>query len=822
MARPDAPAAILYTSGSTGTPKGIVISHSGLRNYFEGYTKTWKLGAERVLQQSAFTFDFATDQIFTGLVNGGMVYFVKWDARGSPLEVTELIQQQGITYTRATPSEYLLWLQYGAENLNRASEWRFAFAGGESVTNTLIQELANLGHKQMRFFNSYGPAETSVSSCKMEVDYRSLSLKADSTTRIPCGYSLPNYHTYIMDENLQPQPVGMPGEVCIGGAGVSLCYLDNKDLTDRHFIPNPFAKAEDMVQGWTRMYRTGDIGHLDADGALIFRGRKEGDTQVKIRGIRVDLADIETNIVATAKGILQEAVVTLREEGEAQFLVAHVVFTSQFTVSDQETFLERLLSQLPLPQYMVPVVAIPVQGLPLTSHSKVDRKAVKNMSLRRKDSHINRQDNSTNMTETMQQLKNLWREVVGPKVTELGLEIHPSTNFFHIGGNSLLAIRLQSRIRQVFSVAIALVKVMSANTLAEMAHQIDEAASVTNIDWDKETAPPTTPAFLESVSTAARKIQRQHGKTVLITGGTGFLARHLLPILTESPEIATIHCIAVRDRRSDEPRELPSSSSKVTWHRGDLGLPLLGLEPDEFRSLAIDVDIILHLGASRSLWDSYHILHASNVHSTRELVKLASPRRIPIHFVSTIGAATEDSAIASIAASSPAPSTDGADGYVATKWASERILARSADTLGVPSIVYRFLPAQERKPAPKRLIDELIQFMNTSGLEPDLSGWDGLFYMTPVREVTQMLYAAITSSDNNNGAKAEHYRCDISLTGDEMMTYICKQSGNRKLEKVPILKWFGRIKKSGFDYFIASHEATVRGSAGEGLLTSAR
>ncbi|KAJ3531775.1 hypothetical protein NM208_g8729 [Fusarium decemcellulare] len=163
LSRPDAPAAILYTSGSTGTPKGIVISHSGLRNELEGYTKEWKLGAERVLQQSTFTFDFATDQMFTALVNGGTVCFVPSSARGSPVEITELIQQHNITYTRATPSEYLLWLQYGAENLSRALEWRFAFAGGESVSSTLIQELARLRHPQMRLFNSYGPAETTHS-----------------------------------------------------------------------------------------------------------------------------------------------------------------------------------------------------------------------------------------------------------------------------------------------------------------------------------------------------------------------------------------------------------------------------------------------------------------------------------------------------------------------------------------------------------------------------------------------------------------------------------------------------------------------------------
>ncbi|KAF3759881.1 hypothetical protein M406DRAFT_269792 [Cryphonectria parasitica EP155] len=812
-----APAAILYTSGSTGTPKGIVVSHAGLRNEIEGYTKTWKLGAERVLQQSAFTFDFASDELYTGLVNGGLVYIVPGSARSSPLDITEIIWKQGITYTRATPSEYLLWLQYGGENLRRASEWRFAFAGGETLTTTVAQELAALNNPQLRFFNSYGPAETSISSCKIEVDYR----REASLARIPCGYSLPNYQTYIVDEKLQPQPVGMPGEICISGAGVSLGYLNNEPLSNRHFIPNPFATAEDLAQGWTRMYRTGDIGHLEADGALVFHRRVDGDTQVKIRGIRVDLADIESNIIAAGKGALREAVVTLRE---GDLLVAYVVFApGQHTASDQsEAFLDRLLSQLPLPQYMVPVVAFPVDRLPLTSHAKVDRKAVQNMPLlHRKTKATNRHDDSS-LTETMAQLKDIWQDVIGPRIHELGLDIGPLTNFFFVGGNSLLVIRLQSRIQQVFHIAVPLVKLLGANTLAEMAATIEEAVSVTlTIDWDKETALPRLPAFLADISASPLDYQ-QHAKTVLVTGGTGFLARHLVPMLAASPDISTIHCLAVREERPDRPRSLPDSN-KITWHRGDLTMPLLGLEQDMFRSLAAQADVIVHLGAARSIWDSYHTLRASNVHPTQELVKLAAPRRIPIYFISTIAAAANSAATASIAAPSPTPSTDGADGYVATKWASERILARAADTLGIPCTVYRFLPASKPKPAPKRLMDELARFVDVLGCVPDPSGWAGRLYMIPADEVAQRLCAAVASGSNKErGAKAEQYQCDVTLTGDEIITHLCKQSGNESREQIPMLKWFGRIKKLGFDYFIASHEATVGGSVGEGGLGSRR
>lgn len=212
-------AAILFTSGSTGKPKGIVVTHSGLRNEIEGYTKQWGLGAERVLQQSAFTFNHSSDQMYTGLVNGGFVYIVPWSKRGDPVEVTALLCDECITYTKATPAEYLLWMEYG--DVERASSWRFAFGGGEPLNDVVIQRLASLNLPDLRFFNSYGPTEISISSTKMEVAYREPP-PPEGLGRVPCGFSLPNYTAYILDEQRLPLPAGMPGQLWIGGAGVSL------------------------------------------------------------------------------------------------------------------------------------------------------------------------------------------------------------------------------------------------------------------------------------------------------------------------------------------------------------------------------------------------------------------------------------------------------------------------------------------------------------------------------------------------------------------------------------------------------------------------
>ena len=800
-ASPSARAAILYTSGSTGTPKGIMVTHAGLRNEIEGYTKRWGLGAERVLQQSAFTFNHSSDQMYTGLVNGGTVYVVPAEKRGDPISITEIMHKYSITYTKATPSEYSLWMQFGGDALRQATEWRFAFGGGESLTSIVTDEFASLKLPQLRFFNSYGPTEISISSHKMEIPYREKET-VESMGRIPCGFSLPNYYTYIVDEQLKPVPVGMPGEICLGGAGVSLGYLHNPELTAKHFVSNPFATPEDKNRGWDRMYRTGDIGHLQENGAMVFHSRMAGDSQIKIRGLRIELSDIESNIVLAAGGALRECVVTCRE-GDPVFLVAHVVFAPNQNVANKEVFLEQLLSHLPIPQYMIPVIAIPLDKFPLSNHSKVDRKAVQKMPLPKRAG--NSQEDAE-LTETMVQLKRLWQDILG-KNDNLEFDLTPSTNFFLVGGNSLLILRLQAQIRQTFNVTIPLVKLLSVTTLAQMAQEIEESTSVDVINWEQETTPPTIPSFLHNI---AAKPESQV-MTVLVTGVTGSLAKYLLPQLAARSDIGKIHCVAVRDKVRE--RAL-FTSSKVTYHAGDLSSPLLGLSEDKFIELASSVDLILHLGAARAFWDSYNVLRSSNVYPIGEVAKLAAPRHVPIHFVSTRGVLPADIDDNACSAADYLPPTDGSDGYVASKWAGERILERSAASLGVPSTIYRFLPVLEEDSAQKQqMMDDIIHFIDESATTPDMSFWSGRLDVYPGDQVGRSMCETIMNTVPATGAEKVQFvncRSPLAIHTDELSAHIEHHRGDRKdLGQLPYMRWLGRIKAIGFTYFFSGQETTV-------------
>jgi hybrid polyketide synthase/nonribosomal peptide synthetase ACE1 len=571
------------------------------------------------------------------------------------------------------------------------------------------------------------------------------------------------------------------------------------------------------------MHRTGDIAHFQEDGSLVFRHRVAGDTMVKLRGLRIALVDIESNLIATSGGVLKAAIVTLRR-GDPDYLVAHVVFSPDNKPENPDVFLDHMLGRLPIPQYMVPVLAVPLEKFPLTAHSKVDRKAIQALPLPQQVAARPQSDDQ--MTETMTQLRQLWRDVLGKDSEKFGRAISPSTDFFKVGGNSLLIVRLQSRIRQVFNVTIHLVDLLSSNTLVQMARKVEEGASVEVIDWDQETKSPSMPITL-------RQNQKKRGDgplTVLVTGSTGNLAERVLPVLEANPLVGKIVCVAVRDKPNEASRSI-LRGDKIVQHAGDLSAPRLGLTTEQFQGLSNEVDVILHMGALRSFWDNYHILRLSNVESIKELVHLAAPNRIPIHFMSTSGVLPRD-VLGSAAGQAPSsaaayePPLDGSNGYVASKWAGERILERAFESLGVPAYIYRLQPTRALSSDTSKswVLDEFVRCVDLTGVMPDCTGWEGHIDLIPGREVAERLGEALISStrrtDVGEAAKAQFTRYDstVTVSVDDIETHLEELRGMRGFDPVPVLKWMGRIKAVGFSYVLASLEATLtNGNGGEKL-----
>jgi hybrid polyketide synthase/nonribosomal peptide synthetase ACE1 len=693
MATPDAIAVLLYTSGSTGTPKGVSLRHSGMRNWLEHTNDIFDISGEKVLQQSAPGFDMSLIQVFTALCHGGCIQLVPEDFRGDARAIVDLICSQGVTYTFCCTSELAAWLRYGDLNKVSRCSWRRAITGGEPGVGALLPILSSLENSP-RLFHAYGPTETTWTATTMELRYKDEEPDSLSTSdNIAVGFPLPNYTVCILDDAMKPVPVGAQGEVYIGGPGIAVGYLNSPGLTAERFVPNFLATSRDVACGWNTLHRTGDLGWWREDGALVLGGRIDGDTQVKIRGIRMDLCEIETAIVKASKGHISEAVVSLRKarsEDEspeaAPFLVAHVVMLDSTTSHgsnnnvDTDELIETLTSQLHLPRYMCPAVIIPLQQMPMTISGKLDRRAIAKLELPSKMSL--KQD--LPLTSTEMELKKIWESVIPPQATQMH-NIGSFTDFFHVGGTSLLLLGVRAQIESRFGIQVPLGDLFTSSTLVAMARRVTEArrgdsnTTVSLIDWETETEVPRHLAHPSGhLAHQARRLRTTSSpRVVVLTGCTGYLGRALLEALLADDRIECIHCIAIR--RNDQVRDIQSLGPRVLPYKGDLSLPRLGLSKQQEDMIFSEADAIIHNGADVSYLKTYNSLRESNVASTKVLAEMALARYIPIHYISSGSACSFDTTLSSVGPRSmvdhPPPVT-GLHGYGSSKWASEVFLEK--------------------------------------------------------------------------------------------------------------------------------------------------
>ncbi|KFG78693.1 putative polyketide synthase [Metarhizium anisopliae] len=702
-------AVILYTSGTTGTPKGVVLSHNGLRNYLEWEKMS---GQEIVLQHSALGFDLGLWQSLVTLVYGGSIVIVPRPLRGDSVAITKLVAQEKITYVGATPSEYLGWIQYGFSNLSQSTSWKYAMSCGELCPSKLIEDFGKLGLPDLHLWNSYGPSEATMGSNAEEIP-----LGEGVADRILAGPALVNRAVHIVDEDLKPLPRGATGETCISGAGVAMGYVNNDLLTRQAFVTNPVPPAVFEKNGWTRMYRTGDKGRILERGSLEVLGRVNGDSQVKIRGVRIELQDIESTIVRVSNGALANAAVTPR--GDAPILVAHAVFAKGVEVEDQTQFLQRLAASLPLPRYMHPAIIIPIKDLPLTSNGKLDWTAVEKLQV---SNGTERATGAAKLGNVERQLREAWEEVISEEVLQ-HYTIDRGSNFFHVGGNSLLLINLQHLIKTRFGVALPVATLFEQSTLRAMAGIIIGTTYLEAVetDWTEETALTKhvvdAGPFIPAVTKSTRGV-------IIMTGATGFLGLELLNELVESPSVTKVHCIAVR---SQSKLDLFLGLPKVTLHQGDLSAPRAGLSVQVAEAIFGEADAIVHSGADVSFLKTYQTLRPANVEATKELARLALVHNVPFHYISTTatGRLNNIDTLYEISLAENMPPLGYSDGYVAGKWASEVFLEKVHERLGLPVCIHR--PSSITGPAASDLdvVNSIIKFSPQLKAVPTSSRWRG-------------------------------------------------------------------------------------------------
>jgi amino acid adenylation domain-containing protein/non-ribosomal peptide synthase protein (TIGR01720 family) len=437
---------VIYTSGSTGRPKGVMVQHRGVSNLTHALMGLFDMSPRsRVLQFASFGFDASVTEFFPTFAAGGAMYFAPQEVLSSSPELLELMRREGIGIVTLPPS-LLSILQAdevpGIETL---------ISAGEPCSWEIVSKWA----PGRRFLNGYGPTETTVSASF----YPAAEDRSGEIGGVPIGRTNPNTRVYVLARDLQPVPVGVRGEIHVGGVCLSRGYLGRADLTAERFVPCPFPEG---ASGGERLYRTGDLAHYLPDGNLEFLGRI--DHQVKIRGYRIELGEIESALVEHPA--VDHATVVASGDTPARLrLVAYVVSESAGRVSDSE-LLEFLRGKLPA--YMVPAAFVTLDRLPLGPSGKVDRKALPAPPEFRTDV-IGAYVAPGDAVEEI--LAGIWAQVLGTDP----VGIHD--NFFDLGGHSLLATQIMSRVQKAFHLEMPLRTLFEAPTVEGLAAKIRSAVS---------------------------------------------------------------------------------------------------------------------------------------------------------------------------------------------------------------------------------------------------------------------------------------------------------------------------------------------------------
>ena len=773
---------VMYTSGTTGKPKGVSVLHRGVVRLVKE-TDYVHLSAEDVfLQLAPIAFDASTLEIWGCLLNGARLVVMP-PYSPSLQDLGQAIERYQVT---------ILWLTAGLfhlmvdEQIQSLKPVRQLLAGGDVLSVPHIKKVLEK-LEGCRVINGYGPTENTTFTCCY-----SITNPSQLGHSVPIGRAIANTQVYLLDAQLQPVPIGVPGELYIGGDGLARGYLNRPEINAERFIPNLFSN-----KGSDRLYKTGDLARYLADGNIEFLGRI--DNQVKIRGFRIELGEIEA--VFGQHPDVREVVVVAREDVPnnkqivayfvSNFIPERVPYQTtclvhfkghnslklmtedlaaggvgligvpatlpsgtqvrlclSFPGGVQEQWLEgniawnqghwagiklaltptqqalmrqsveyilekqgflkvlqhtairnlrRFLKQK-LPSYMIPDRFVVMNSLPLTPNGKVDRRMLPKPERDRPELE---ETLITPRTPIEQQMVNLWARVLG--VEKVGI----NDNFFELGGNSLLAAKLIAYVRESFQVELPIRYIFEKPTVEGLVQTIQTvkqggiAALNTVLDLQAEAVLPSE-IFPNTTSIDVAQISEpQH---IFLTGATGFLGAFLVDELLRETQ-AQIYCLVRASNEREGLQKLqanlekhslwnPNLSSRIIPIPGDLEQPLLGISPEKFAQLALEIDTIYHSGAQVNFVKPYSVIKAANVLGTQEVLRLACQEKVkPVHYMSTSGILVNSRELNS---QKVIYEDDDIDvnaryldmGYLESKWVAEK-LVWIAQSRGLPVNVFR-------------------------------------------------------------------------------------------------------------------------------------
>ncbi|HVY36513.1 MAG TPA: non-ribosomal peptide synthase/polyketide synthase, partial [Polyangia bacterium] len=453
---------VIYTSGSTGTPKGAMNEHRAVVNRLVWLQRFLGLGpADVFLQKTPLTFDVSVGELFGPLISGSRLVIARPDGHKDPDYLAGAIVDAGVTVVHFVPSMLRLFLE--GRRAERCTGLRCLMCSGEALSAPLVQRT----HQQLpgvEVLNLYGPTEAAVEVAAWRCE------PADSAAAIPIGRPIANARLYVLDRHLEPAPVGVAGELYIGGMPVGRGYLNRPELTAERFLPDPYARGAEASDGW--MYRTGDLARRRPDGALEYLGRN--DFQVKLRGFRIELGEVEARLLELP-GIAEAAVVARDDGGGDQRLVAYYTGPAPLDVESLRVGLRDSL-----PEHMVPSAYVHLPAMPLNTSGKLDRRALPAPGAAAYAARVYEPPHDG----LEQTLAALWADVLG--VARVGRR----DNFFELGGHSLLAVTLVDRMRRL-GLRADVRALFTSPTLAELAAQVSAPdAGATGDEGGADTSVP--------------------------------------------------------------------------------------------------------------------------------------------------------------------------------------------------------------------------------------------------------------------------------------------------------------------------------------------
>ena len=462
--KPEHLAYVIYTSGSTGQPKGVLVTHANVVRLFTA-TEPWYSFSDRDVwtQFHSYAFDFSVWELWGALLYGGKLIVVPYWTSRDPHAFYHLLIDKQVTVLNQTPSAFYQ-LSAVDEAIEAELNLRLVIFGGEALDLANLKPWLERHGDRPQLVNMYGITETTV-----HVTYRPISLADLDAKDSPIGVGIPDLQIYLLDQHQQPVPQGVRGEMYVGGGGVSRGYLNRKDLTEERFITSPFDPN-------TKLYKTGDLARLSAQGELVYLGRI--DNQVKIRGFRIELGEIEAAL--SSHPAIRESVVRVCADERGKQIVAYVTCDRPTIKQAEGDVIQEIRADLKqkLPGYMMPNAIVVLAEFPLTINGKVDLTALPSPESKLQTSAVY----ASPQTEVERQIALLWQTLL--KIDKVGVK----DNFFELGGHSLLLVQLHQQLQSIFTTDLSVIEMFQYPTIEALAQRLSQNSSSSAIANKDNTA----------------------------------------------------------------------------------------------------------------------------------------------------------------------------------------------------------------------------------------------------------------------------------------------------------------------------------------------